>query len=156
MKKYTTNRGAALAQEVAEYITDHPDEWDQGSWGCGTTACFGGRALLMTGRAVMNRDHHRGDFLRFADGTYEQTLGFSGVAGDLLELDFRAAYGLFYDSWDAPEGPDGEPNWDLPANEKVKLMWRKLTELYGADKITTPEEYKNLPDRVKNADVRGY
>jgi hypothetical protein len=38
---------------VVEYIKAHPEEYNQKSWhsSCGTTACFAGRAQIMSGKA---------------------------------------------------------------------------------------------------------
>lgn len=38
-----------LIFKVLDFIETHPEEWDQEQWFCETTACFGGRALLMSG-----------------------------------------------------------------------------------------------------------
>lgn len=38
-----------LAYEALDYIREHPEEWDQASYTCGSTACFAGRASLIAG-----------------------------------------------------------------------------------------------------------
>ena len=38
-----------LLRETLAYIEAHPEEWDQTKWLCGTTACFAGRACLLSG-----------------------------------------------------------------------------------------------------------
>jgi hypothetical protein len=64
-------RGVELARRTLEWITEHPDLWDQGSWqyilfpdgrdpqvtriesaaeaSCGTVGCFAGHAVLLAG-----------------------------------------------------------------------------------------------------------
>ena len=37
-----------LAYQTLDYIRDHPEEWDQRRYICGTTACFAGRAALIS------------------------------------------------------------------------------------------------------------
>jgi hypothetical protein len=37
-------RGDDLAYATLDYIRDHPEEWDQGHYRCGSTACFIGRS----------------------------------------------------------------------------------------------------------------
>jgi hypothetical protein len=39
----------ALLKQTLAYIESHPEEWDQATWHCGTTACFAGRAALLEG-----------------------------------------------------------------------------------------------------------
>lgn len=45
-----------LLRKVLNFVTDHPDEWNQGVWAvrsaCGTTACIAGHTVLMTGHEV--------------------------------------------------------------------------------------------------------
>jgi hypothetical protein len=47
-------RNDELIDKVLHYIENHPDEWDQETWFCGTTACFAGRALLMSGFEIVD------------------------------------------------------------------------------------------------------
>lgn len=138
--KVTDKRGAELAQEVAEYITAHPDEWDQGTWGCGTTACFGGRSLLMTGQAEIHEYDGTGVEVLYLNGNTPP--GNAEAAGKLLELNGDQANSLFYDPWELVRDEEGNFDFETPIETRVKQMWQKLTELYGSDKITTPEEYK--------------
>jgi hypothetical protein len=39
-------KNASLACQTLDYIREHPAEWDQHDYFCGTTACFAGRAIL--------------------------------------------------------------------------------------------------------------
>lgn len=36
-----------LAYQALDYIREHPQEWDQRDYFCGTTACFAGRVCLI-------------------------------------------------------------------------------------------------------------
>lgn len=36
-----------LAYQVLDYIREHPAEWNQDTYVCGTTACFAGHAILL-------------------------------------------------------------------------------------------------------------
>lgn len=47
-----TKPNVALLEETLTYIRDHPEEWDQTKWVCGTAACFAGRAALLSGHTV--------------------------------------------------------------------------------------------------------
>lgn len=40
---------AELAYRVLDHIDGHPEEWDQVTWFCGTSACFAGHSLLLSG-----------------------------------------------------------------------------------------------------------
>jgi hypothetical protein len=42
-----SGKNVTLAYQALDYIRDHPAEWDQGHYICGTTACFAGRAVLI-------------------------------------------------------------------------------------------------------------
>lgn len=44
----TTNlRGNALAQEALKYIKDHPENWSQAEFFCGSSMCFGGTVIYL-------------------------------------------------------------------------------------------------------------
>ena len=40
---------AELAYRILDQIDAHPDSWDQGVWDCGTSACFAGWAVRLSG-----------------------------------------------------------------------------------------------------------
>lgn len=40
------HKGLALLDAALTYIEHHPDEWDQGNWHCGTTACLAGHIAV--------------------------------------------------------------------------------------------------------------
>lgn len=138
-------RGAELAQATAEYITAHPEEWDQGTWGnkepyCGTTACFGGTACFIAGEVKWYDDKHDSGYgyLDFANGRTDTN--FARVAQTLLDLGTEDSSNLFFGNWEFnPTNPGDIDN--TPTRDKVRNMWAKMVELYG-NKITVPEEYK--------------
>jgi hypothetical protein len=39
----------ALLRKTLEHIENHPQEWNQGTWHCGTIACFAGHAVIIDG-----------------------------------------------------------------------------------------------------------
>lgn len=43
----TQLRGNDLAYATLDYIREHPQEWDQSQYFCGSLACFAGRAFLL-------------------------------------------------------------------------------------------------------------
>ena len=50
-------RNDELIDKVMAYICEHPEEWDQREWYsqgvCGTTACFAGHAMLLSGYSII-------------------------------------------------------------------------------------------------------
>lgn len=40
---------AALLRSTLDYIKTHPEQWNQKTWHCGTTACFAGHAAILAG-----------------------------------------------------------------------------------------------------------
>lgn len=38
-----------LLRRTLAHIEQHPEEWDQGTWRCGTAACFAGHAAILAG-----------------------------------------------------------------------------------------------------------
>ena len=82
---------AALAYRVLDHIEAHPSEWYQGYWykenSCGTTACFAGWTVLLSGQGV-EADEEHGDAYCVADGVHvadgaAELLGFDD--GDHLD-----------------------------------------------------------------------
>jgi hypothetical protein len=47
-----TAPNAALAYAVLDQIDAHPETWNQGTWDCGTAACFAGWAVRLAGGEV--------------------------------------------------------------------------------------------------------
>lgn len=88
-----------LLDEVLDYIIDHPDEWDQGSWfdnsaksACGTTACFAGHALKMTGHEIVMKRDEDGDWDSYLDG---EPSGWETKGAEELGLTPDESYRLF-------------------------------------------------------------
>jgi hypothetical protein len=46
MTNTLTPEGLAVLDAALAYIDAHPDEWDQSTWMCGTSACVAGRIVL--------------------------------------------------------------------------------------------------------------
>lgn len=151
-------RGAPLAQAVAEYITAHPEEWDQSGWGykdenCGTTACFAGTAVLLT----RTFDWTRYGSLIAIDQRYLSG-GWTGddwtVPEAALELLSLRNSALFYwnpqDEWEMEIGLELEYDEDLgewvcpdpaPLDFKIRSLWQRVSEEYPGQ-INIPEEYR--------------
>jgi hypothetical protein len=43
-------RNKELLQKVVDAIREHPDQWDQTTWHCGTSHCVAGWAEILSGR----------------------------------------------------------------------------------------------------------
>lgn len=52
---------AELAWRVLDHIDAHPESWDQTTWVCGTTACFAGWAVRLSGAEIEQTDPHEID-----------------------------------------------------------------------------------------------
>jgi hypothetical protein len=76
-----------LLDRVMDHIDQHPEEWDQAAWFCGTAACFAGHAVLMDGWKIV---HAFGDIEK--DGKLDMA---DQVAQRLLGLPRREANRLF-------------------------------------------------------------
>lgn len=77
-----TEPNVALLRQTLDYIEDHPLDWDQARWHCGTVCCFAGRAALLNGAewaqihgmsatrsvAVVARDDDPAGHVRESDG----------------------------------------------------------------------------------------
>lgn len=122
-------RGAELAQAVAEYITAHPEEWDQDNWGtrdteCGTQMCIAGTAALMTGCA----DFDYAGYLSLLSGTnYSEDWTHTGR--ELLGLTPEQARDLFV-------------NFMGYGESGLREMWHRVASLYPEGAITIPAEYR--------------
>lgn len=81
---------------VLDYIETHPKEWDQEEWFCETTACFGGRALLMSGqgyRIIDTFEEHPADAEGLELLRFEMVNGANHVVGN-LSVDAAKVLGL--------------------------------------------------------------
>lgn len=81
-----------LLDEVVDHIDTHPEQHDQWSWICGTTACIGGRTCLLRGWAPQVRpgDDHVYSVVK---GGVERHV--ADAARELLGLDAATAQRLF-------------------------------------------------------------
>lgn len=48
----STKPNAELAWRVIDHIDAHPQSWDQEHWVCGTSACFAGWAVRLSGAEI--------------------------------------------------------------------------------------------------------
>lgn len=93
----------AAAVNMLAFLIRHPDQHDQDSWVCGTTACAGGTVLLQNGytRLALAPLHGRGEghfsSWWFADPDGEPLDGsVSERAGEILGLTDQEIARLFY------------------------------------------------------------
>lgn len=45
-----------LLRKTLEHIQNHPDEWEQSIWHCGTKFCFAGHACILSGDRIYHPD----------------------------------------------------------------------------------------------------
>lgn len=109
-----------LLRKTLAVIEAHPEHWDQESYAskneCGTTACFAGWAVVLSGYKLLYRHgspsfgHGRtlsevvarpedamlgGRLMHFRGGLYRGVVSIPAVARRLLGLDCDQAYSLF-------------------------------------------------------------
>src|SRR5919108_1047214 len=133
---------ARLRKEL-EFVTDHPEHWDQESWlraaTCGTVGCLAGNAVLHAGYEPHGAlrtyggatsyvrvpgDHPDALATGYADGRHIASV--CDVARRLLGLDYQQASQLFYESntlrtlWElAARFTDGEVEVPLDLEARV-------------------------------------
>lgn len=52
-----------LLQRTLAHIEAHPEEWNQGTWRCGTAACFAGHAAILAGAQWAEPDYETAPWL---------------------------------------------------------------------------------------------
>lgn len=82
-------RNVPLLEETLTHIRDHPEEWDQAEWICGSAACFAGRSVLLSGA----RQAGSWGWCVFPG---ENVASVRTVARDLLGITNNEAYNLFH------------------------------------------------------------
>jgi hypothetical protein len=81
-----------LAYQTLDYIREHPEEWNQEVYFCGTTACFAGRAIILE---AQNRGlESRRELYDWRAGGYQ---GSGRLAAKLLGWTDAEAYSVFHD-----------------------------------------------------------
>jgi hypothetical protein len=93
-----------LLRETLAYIEVHPEEWDQRQWICGTSACFAGRACLLSGaqpcdwggKVVQPNDEEETGLVVAQDSDSTRAIGVGEMARRLLGLTDDQADRLFH------------------------------------------------------------
>lgn len=101
---------AELAYRVLDQIDAHPELWDQAVWDCGTTACFAGWAVRLSGETSSNDD-----------GADNYT---PDVAARLLGFDRR-------DEMDEITDAAGEREWLFSSENTREDLGRMVEEIFG-------------------------
>ena len=84
-------RNDELAYKTLDYIREHPEEWFQGLFFCGTQACFAGRAVLIAKGLKNGADFYR------VNAKVSNRNAVSVTARDLLGWTTEEAYSVFFD-----------------------------------------------------------
>lgn len=72
---------AALAYLTLDHIDAHPESWDQRRWWCGTSGCFAGWTVTLSGKTVV-----LGGYVRIGPGP-DDIAHVSQLAAQLLGFD---------------------------------------------------------------------
>lgn len=85
-----------LLLQTLAYIEEHPEEWRQGRWRCGSTACFAGHAALLAGAEWLHKkeiNQATDEKVRAPDGAVEWV---NDYAKHVLGLTTDVAEALFH------------------------------------------------------------
>ncbi len=92
-----------LLEDVMTYIKDHPEEHDQASFArpdldneCGTTCCFAGHALLLSGKYALSNGSVEAFFVDKETGCRVRDGRIPAHATRLLGITDQQSYELFY------------------------------------------------------------
>lgn len=153
-----------LLDAVIEYIEEHPEEWDQTYWAslrtadgtvgwrsdepCGTTACFAGTALILSGY-TLEAELQEGEGYRpywravFRDPEGVEVNAVMYRAQDLLGITEEDAIDIFLHMPDE-DRPDEDPlHWFKVKVEK--LRGRYLQQIQAFDRIAR-ELIESVPE----------
>jgi hypothetical protein len=100
---------AALAYAVLDQIDAHPEQWDQATWDCGTSACFAGWAVRLSGGIS--------DASNVVDGPAE-------LIGMHVEYAAYRVLGIGFDGIDAGE-------WLFDPDNGREDLARMVEEIFG-------------------------
>lgn len=116
-----TAPNAELAYRVLDHIDAHPESWNQGTWDCGTAACFAGWAVRLSG-GVADTDENSD-----TDGTVIE--GPSHLVGLTIQ---DAAIEVLGDGGWTPSTVDvGEADWLFSAANDRADLGRLVAEIFG-------------------------
>lgn len=99
-----------LVDQVLDHLRKHPQEWDQDQWFCETTACFGGRALLMSGYRMIN----------------------TAIEEPANSMEYRDRFGADCGDWEMVDA-DGNVIFDYGqrAGQVLGIPWPQVGEIFG-------------------------
>src|ERR1044072_2947244 len=104
---------AELAYRVLDHIDAHPETWQQDSWHCGSSFCFGGWAVALSGGGG------KGD-----DGVYD---GPSGLVGLDVEEAAKIVLGIDEETAWLKGGHD----WLFGPNNTRADLGRLVADVFG-------------------------
>lgn len=120
---------AVLLTKALEYITAHPEEWNQCCWvryrpGCGTTACLAGTTVVLAGYDIdWTRGHQK-----HPNGTVVAGLTTDGTA---IEDRARMLLGLH---------PDAAEYLFHYYGDDLGALWRRAAVVSGG-RVEVPSEF---------------
>lgn len=105
---------AELAYAVLDQIDAHPESWDQLTWDCGTTACFAGWAVRLSGGSSVDGVH-------VSSGPVEL---------ENLRIEFAAYKALGIDEVGASYG-NPERTWLFDIENDREKLGELVAEIFG-------------------------
>jgi hypothetical protein len=90
-KETIMEKNTELAYKTLDYIREHPEEWSQDSFFCGTTACFAGRAIM-----IALEKGNEADVRAWMTDKYGSSRDSQWLARQLLGWTYEEAHHVFY------------------------------------------------------------
>ena len=131
-----SNVNLELLDLALNYIDEHPEEWDQSTWDCGTTACIAGHMARIAGSPIS--DKFLATSAGYLSNIIEKVTGLPDSHGLFTESNNRNVLGVWR---------------DILAGERVNAMGLdlQLADFSGADLSYADLRGADLSD----ADLRG-
>lgn len=127
-------RNDVLIDKVMDYLREHPKEWDQRYWvestPCGTTACFAGHTMLLSGYTLQRVKRGCDECL-----SEDHDCGLNGC--DVMETKFFA--------------PDGRrvDHEDIEAGELLGLSRWDGEKIFYQTSITDADRMQEIIDNIR-------
>lgn len=115
---------AELAYRVLDHIDAHPTEWDQATWKCGSSHCFGGWAVVLSGATV---DYSNDELVVVAGPDELLDLEIEDAARQALGV---TPVGAYVENFNGP-GRHRDPGWLFGASNTRAELGRMVEAIFG-------------------------
>ncbi|WIM97806.1 hypothetical protein ACTOB_001360 [Actinoplanes oblitus] len=117
---------AALAYRVLDHIDAHPETWNQRKWDCGTTACFAGHAVRLSGGIIQGFGNSDAEVAEVTDDSARWMLGMHAQEAACHVL------GIHPDTGGMADDPEtGTRHWLFDAGNDRDRLGRLVAAIFG-------------------------